>query len=576
MLTANKNNLSEDKSPYLQQHKDNPVNWQVWSKEAFVIAKEKKIPILLSIGYSSCHWCHVMAHESFEDKETADLMNRYFLNIKVDREERPDVDYIFQSSFQLFNQSSGGWPLTMFLDENGIPFMAGTYFPKTSSQGLPSFKEVILKIGETYKQQREEIIKQSPIISKNLELRKSSVLNQSLEDILQNIIVNLDKEKGGYKGAPKFPIFNIYDTLLYFFTKTKNSNYLEPIELILKQLCSQGIYDHVEGGLSRYTIDDNWLIPHFEKMLYDNAQFILLLSKFLKINKNQYFEKKIIQTIDFINKNFLNPEHNLLGTAYDADSDGEEGKYYIFSYDELKNIKNIEQYFDVKPEGNWKNKIILKELKTPPESIIGKLKELRQKKNKPFFDNKVQLDLNCIWVSALIAAEKVLPSNNYLKLAETYYDNLEKLFLKEDKLFHSNSKTSVYLEDYAYAAAMLLDLSDQTLKPNYLFKAKELCKKTIKLFYVKEKSIFQKNIITENDIFHKPIDISDNNIPNGNSIMLMNFSRLGMKSEAKELSNSLNGYLNIYKPLMASSLKAIDYYKMIEPSKNCTDTGCII
>ena len=245
MLIVNKNNLSEDKSPYLQQHKDNPVNWQVWSKEAFVVAKEKKIPILLSVGYSSCHWCHVMAHESFEDNETADLMNRYFLNIKVDREERPDVDYIFQSSFQLFNQSSGGWPLTMFLDENGIPFMAGTYFPKISSQGLPSFKEVILKIGETYKQQREEIIKQSPIISKNLELRKSSVLNQSLEDILQNIIVNLDKIKGGYKGAPKFPIFNIYDTLLYFFTKTKNANYLEPIELILKQLCSQGIYDHV-------------------------------------------------------------------------------------------------------------------------------------------------------------------------------------------------------------------------------------------------------------------------------------------------------------------------------------------
>ena len=489
---------------------------------------------------------------------------------------RPDIDYIFQSSFQLFNQSGGGWPLTMFLDENAIPFMAGTYFPKTPLHNLPSFKEVILKVGETYKQHREEIIKQSPIISKSLELKKSSVLNQDLENILQNIITNLDKEKGGYKGAPKFPIFNIYDTLLYFFTKTKKLEYLRPVELILKQLCSQGIYDQVEGGLSRYTVDENWLIPHFEKMLYDNSQFILLTSKFLTINKNTYFEKKIIQTIEFINKNFLNSKHDLLGSAYDADSDGEEGKYYVFNFNELKEIKEIEQYFDVKPEGNWENKIILKEIRTPPESVIIKLKELRQKRNKPFFDDKVQLDLNCLWISALISAEKILPNKNYLEIAENFYNNLENLFFKENDLFHTNSKSSVFLEDYAYAIAMLLDLSDQTLKTHYLFKAKDLCQKAIKLFYVKEKSIFQKNIINKNDIFHKPIDISDNNIPNGNSIMLLNFSRLGMKSEANELSNSLNGYLNIYKSLMASSLKAIDYYKMIESNKNCNDSGCII
>ena len=576
MLERKKNNLSKDPSPYLQQHKKNPVNWQVWSKEVLNFAKKEKTPILLSIGYASCHWCHVMAHESFEDKETADLMNKYFLNIKVDREERPDIDYIFQSSFQLFNQSGGGWPLTMFLDENAVPFMAGTYFPKIASHGLPSFKDVILKVGETYSQQREEIIKQSSIISKSLELRKSSVLNQDLENILQNIIINLDKEKGGYKNAPKFPIFNIYDVLLYFFTKTKNLNYLEPVELILKQLCSQGIYDHVEGGLSRYTVDDNWLIPHFEKMLYDNAQFVLLLSKFLKINRNDYFEKKIVQTIEFINSNFLNFENNLLGSAYDADSDGEEGKYYIFNYDELKNIKDIEHYFDIKPEGNWENKIILREIKTPPQSVIDKLKGLRKKKNKPFFDNKIQLDLNCLWVSALVSAEKILPKKNYLQIAETFYNNLEKIFFKEERLFHTNSKTAVFLEDYAYAISMLLDLSDQTLKPNYLFKAKNLCKKAIELFYIKEKSIFQKNIISNNDLFHEPIDISDNNIPNGNSIMLLNFSRLGMKSEAKELSNSLNSYLNIYKSLMASSLKSIDYFDTIETNKNCTEDGCII
>ena len=571
-----KNSLVLESSPYLQQHKDNPVFWLTWNKKTLNFAKENKKPILLSIGYASCHWCHVMAHESFEDKEIADLMNKYFLNIKVDREERPDIDFIFQSSYQLFNQSGGGWPLTMFLDENAVPFMGGTYFPKIPSHGLPSFKEVILKVGEAYTQQREEIIKQSTIISKSLELKKSLVLNQDLQSILQNIIINLDKEKGGYKGSPKFPIFNIYDSLLYFFNKTKNLNYLEPVELILKQLCSQGIYDHVEGGISRYTVDENWLIPHFEKMLYDNAQFVFLLSKYLKVKKNIYFEKKIIQTIEFINKNFINLKNNLLGSAYDADSDGEEGKYYVFSYEELKEIKGIDQYFDVRPEGNWENKIILREIKIPPESIVLKLKYLRKKKIKPFFDNKIQLDLNCLWISALIAAEQILPNNNYLKTAEMYYGNLEKVFFIEDKLYHTNSKSIVFLEDYAYAIAMLLDLSDHTLKPSYLFKAKELCKKTIEIFYVKEKSIFQKNAISTNDLFHKPVDISDNNIPNGNSIMLLNFSRLGMKNEAKELSNSLNGYLNIYKSLMASSLKSIDYFNMIESGKNCTENGCLI
>jgi uncharacterized protein YyaL (SSP411 family) len=571
-----KNNLYVESNPYLQQHKNNPVHWQTWNNDVLAFAKVNKKPILLSIGYSSCHWCHVMAHESFEDEETASLMNKFFLNIKVDREERPDIDYVFQSSYQLFNQSSGGWPLTMFLDENAVPFMGGTYFPKVNSHGLPSFKEVISKVGVTYVEQREEIIKQSHIISKNLELKKSLVLNQDLESILQNINSTLDEVKGGYIGSPKFPIFNIYDVLLFFFNKTKKIDYLKPVKLILKQLCSQGIYDHAEGGISRYTVDENWLIPHFEKMLYDNAQFVLLLSKFLKVEKNEYFEKKLVQTVEFINKNFTNLENKLLGSAYDADSEGEEGKYYTFSYEELTAIKDINQYFDVEPEGNWESKIILKEIKTPPESVIFELKKLRKKKIKPFFDNKTQLDLNCLWISALISAEKVLPNNNFFKFAESFYENLEIFFFNKENLRHTTTKSEVFLEDYAYSIAMLLDLYDHSLKPNYLFKAKELCKKTVELFYIKEKSIFQKNVVATNDLFHKPIDISDGNIPNGNSIMLLNFTRLKMTNEATELSNSLNGYLNVYKSLMASALKSIDYFTMSENNKNCSDKGCSI
>ena len=284
MSPINKNVLSEDLSLYLKQHKDNPVNWQTWSKKTLEFAQQNKKPILLSIGYASCHWCHVMAHESFEDKETAKLMNQFFVNIKVDREERPDLDFIFQSSFQLFNQTGGGWPLTMFLDENGVPFMGGTYFPKEAKHGLPSFKEVLNKVSETYKDKRESIIKQKDLIIKNLDLRKNSVVSQNLESILEISLSHLDTIKGGYKGAPKFPTFNLYETLIYFFNKSKDEKYLEPVKIILKQICSKGIYDHVEGGIARYTVDENWIVPHFEKMLYDNVQLILLLSKYCKIN----------------------------------------------------------------------------------------------------------------------------------------------------------------------------------------------------------------------------------------------------------------------------------------------------
>jgi uncharacterized protein YyaL (SSP411 family) len=570
-----KNNLINDLSPYLQQHKDNPVNWQVWNKETLSLAKLKKKPILLSVGYASCHWCHVMAHESFEDKETADLMNKLFVNIKVDREERPDLDFIFQSAYQLFNQSGGGWPLTMFLDENGSPFMGGTYFPKTPQHGLPSFKEVLEKVGQAYSDQKDQIIKQSSIIKKSLELKKSSVLNQDLEQILENILNNLDQVKGGYKGSPKFPIFNVYDTLLYFFNKTKNNKYLQPVELILNQLCSQGIYDHVEGGISRYTVDENWLIPHFEKMLYDNAQFILLLSKYTKIKKNDYFNSKISQTINFINKNFTTKINGILGSAYDADSEGEEGKYYVFSYNELKDIKNISNYFEIESKGNWEGKIILKEINVPPVEVLEELKKLRKSKIKPFFDTKNQLDLNAIWVSALVSAHKVLPEKGYLNLAESLFNKLEEFFLKGE-LFHSNSKKMVFIEDYAYTINMLLDLYDQTLKPTYLIKAKNICSIAIKYFYINEKSIFQKNKLSDNDLFHQPLDITDHTVPNGNSIMLLNFSRLGMKKEAKELSDSLNGYLNVYKTLMTSCLKSIDYFDRTASGKKCTDDGCSI
>ena len=572
MIKINENVLSNDLSPYLKQHKDNPVNWQIWSNETLEFSKKNKKPILLSIGYSSCHWCHVMAHESFEDSQTAKIMNELFVNIKVDREERPDLDFIFQSSFQLFNQTGGGWPLTMFLDENGVPFMGGTYFPKDAKHGLPSFKEVLQKVSDAYKDQREKIIKKKDLIIKNLDLKKNSVLNQDLEPILEMSLSHLDPVKGGYKGAPKFPSFNLYETLLYFYNKSNNDKYLKPVELILKQLCSKGIYDHVEGGIARYTVDEDWIIPHFEKMLYDNTQFILLISKYCKINSDNYFRQKLEQTIDFLRKSFLNKE-GFFGSAYDADSDGEEGKYYTYTYDEVKKLENIEKYFEIKPEGNWENKIILVEKEKPTEEILKKLFEIRNKRTKPFFDDKTQLDLNCLMISALIAANEILPKKGYLNLAEEIFFKIEKKYI-EKNIYHSYSTNIVFIEDYAFLINAINDLSDKTMNFKYKNLAIKLSKEALDKFFLDEKNIFQKNPKNNNDSFFAPIDIGDNTIPNGNAIMLINLVKLGMMNEAKKLSDSLNGYLNIYKNHMMTAIRALDFFNNINSGKNCNDQGC--
>jgi uncharacterized protein YyaL (SSP411 family) len=462
----------------------------------------------------------------------------------------------------------------MFLDENGVPFMGGTYFPKEEKNGLPSFKQVLKKVSDAYRDQREKILKQKDLIIKNLDLKKNSVLTQDLEPIIEMSLNHLDPVKGGYNGAPKFPTFNLFETLLYFYNTSSDAKYLKPVELIVKQLCSKGIYDHVEGGIARYTIDEDWTIPHFEKMLYDNSQFILLLSKYCKINPENYFKEKLQQTIEFLKKNFLNDE-GFFGSAYDADSEGEEGKYYIFSYDEIKNVENIGKYFEIKPEGNWENKIILVEKETPPQEILKKLLIIRLKRKKPFFDNKTQLDLNCLMISALIAANEILPKMGYLKLAEELFSKIEKKYII-NKIHHSYSKNIVFIEDYAFLINAINDLSDITLNFKYKELARKLAQEAITKFFLEDKNIFQKNPKNCNDTFFKPIDIGDNTIPNGNAIMLINLVKCGMMDDAKKLSVSLNGYLNIYKNHMMTAIRAIDFFNNINSGKNCNEQGCKI
>ena len=573
------NQLKNEKSPYLKQHENNPVDWFAWNKKTLQKSKNEKKPIFLSVGYASCHWCHVMAHESFEDQETAKLMNEKFINIKVDREERPDLDYVFQRSLSILTGTQGGWPLSMFLDENGVPFTGGTYFPPKEMQGRPNFKKVLNNVSDVYKENREKIIAQASqmqdIFSKINQ--RSAVLSQSLEPFVEKIISYLDEEYGGFKGAPKFPQFYMFDAIFYFYLKTNNQKYLTPVETLLSNISSKGVYDQLEGGIARYSVDEKWIIPHFEKMLYDNIQYINLLTKFYQKTKKEYFKTKLVQTINFLNKEFKNNE-NLYGSAYDADSEGVEGKYYVWSYEELKNLLQndltlLEKKYEISNTGNFEGKNILVESKKElvekeNNKIIEIEKKLiheRQKRIKPFFDNKSQTDLNAFLLDTLINASIVLEDN---KLKKDALDALEILNEKlSRKIYHcyNSNEIDVFLEDYVYYAMLLITLYEVDSDENSLKKSIIIMKEIWEMFYNKDTQLLQKNIIKENDLFVNPIDINDSNIPNGNSVYLNLCNKLYTITNDKFwmekveiLKKSFHQVINSFFSQMFSFIKTLD------------------
>jgi len=573
------NQLKNEKSPYLKQHENNPVDWFAWNKKTLLKSKNEKKPIFLSVGYASCHWCHVMAHESFEDQETAKLMNEKFINIKVDREERPDLDYVFQRSLSILTGTQGGWPLSMFLDENGVPFTGGTYFPPTEMQGRPDFKKVLNNVSDVYEKNREKIIAQAPqmqdIFSKINQ--RSAVLNQPLEPFVEKIIYYLDEEYGSFKGAPKFPQFYMFDAIFYFYLKTNNKKYLTPVETILSNISSKGVYDQLEGGIARYSVDEKWIIPHFEKMLYDNIQYVNLLTKFYQKTKKEYFKKKLIQTINFLNKEFKNNE-NLYGSAYDADSEGVEGKYYVWSYQELKDfLQNdltlFEKKYEISNTGNFEGKNILvesiKELTEEENNKIieieKKLIQKRQKRTKPFFDNKSQTDLNAFLLDTLINASIVLEDN---KLKNDALNTLKILSEKlSKKIYHcyNSSEIDVFLEDYVYYAMLLITIYEVDCDESSLEKSISIMKEIWEIFYNKDTQLLQKNIIKENDLFVSPIDINDTNIPNGNSVYLSLCNKLYTitndnfwKDKVEVLKKSFHQVLNSFYSQMFSFIKTLD------------------
>ena len=528
------NRLASEKSPYLKQHENNPVDWYPWNSETLKLARNQKKPIFLSVGYASCHWCHVMAHESFENQETAKIMNEKFINIKVDREERPDLDYVFQKSLSILTGTQGGWPLSMFLDENAVPFTGGTYFPPKEMHGRPDFRKVLNNVSDVYRDNREKIISQAPQMQSIFTKinQRSAVLDQPLLPFVDKIISYLDEENGSFKGAPKFPQFYLFDAMFYFYLKTKDKKYFNPVETILNNISSKGIYDHLAGGIARYTVDEKWIIPHFEKMLYDNIQYISLLTKFYQNTNSNYFKKKLIQTINFLNRDFIN-ESGLYGSAYDADSEGVEGKFYIWSFEELKELSKdsfelLKKKYSITSEGNFEGKNILVENKnelTLNEDeklnlLENELLLVRNKRIKPLFDDKSQTDQNAFLIDVLLNASIILNDNKIKNIAISKFEILQEKL--KNKFYHcyQNNEVGVFLEDYVFYSKLLMTMYEIESDKKYLDKLIKIMNEVWEMFYDEKSKLLQKNQIKDNDLFVSPIDLNDNNIPNGNSIYL--------------------------------------------------------
>ena len=528
------NRLASEKSPYLKQHENNPVDWYPWNSETLKLARNQKKPIFLSVGYASCHWCHVMAHESFENQETAKIMNEKFINIKVDREERPDLDYVFQKSLSILTGTQGGWPLSMFLDENAVPFTGGTYFPPKEMHGRPDFRKVLNNVSDVYRDNREKIISQAPQMQSIFTKinQRSAVLDQPLLPFVDKIISYLDEENGSFKGAPKFPQFYLFDAMFYFYLKTKDKKYFNPVETILNNISSKGIYDHLAGGIARYTVDEKWIIPHFEKMLYDNIQYISLLTKFYQNTNSNYFKKKLIQTINFLNRDFIN-ESGLYGSAYDADSEGVEGKFYIWSFEELKELSKdsfelLKKKYSITSEGNFEGRNILVENKnelTLNEDeklnlLENELLLVRNKRIKPLFDDKSQTDQNAFLIDVLLNASIILNDNKIKNIAISKFEILQEKL--KNKFYHcyQNNEVGVFLEDYVFYSKLLMTMYEIESDKKYLDKLIKIMNEVWEMFYDEKSKLLQKNQIKDNDLFVSPIDLNDNNIPNGNSIYL--------------------------------------------------------
>ncbi len=450
------NVLSQAASPYLQQHKDNPVHWQIWGEAALNEARASGKPILLSIGYAACHWCHVMAHESFEDPDTAAVMNELYVNIKVDREERSDIDQIYMAALHAMGEP-GGWPLTIFLNPEGEPFWGGTYFPKRPSHGRPDFVTVLKSLSRIYHEEPDKISRNTESIrahlSKTLAEAGTAVVPETatLRNQTRGILSIVDGKNGGIGQAPKFPNASMLETLIRHWRRDADTQSRDAALAWINALVRGGIYDHLGGGLARYCVDSIWLVPHFEKMLYDNAQLIRSLLWAHGETGNPLFRQRIEETIDWIRREMVMPGGGI-ASSLDADSEGEEGKFYIWQKTEIETLLGDEadffcQHYDVSEDGNWEGNNILNQLRTPQPSgdeealrlAEGRTRLLaqRDKRIRPGLDDKILADWNGLAIRALAEAGRSVDRDEWIALAQKAYDFVTESMTRDQRLAHA-------------------------------------------------------------------------------------------------------------------------------------------
>jgi uncharacterized protein len=486
-----RNALADETSPYLLQHKDNPVHWQAWGPAALAAASADDRPILLSIGYAACHWCHVMAHESFEDPAIAALMNELFVNIKVDREERPDLDAIYQYALALLGEQ-GGWPLTMFLTPSGEPFWGGTYFPPTPRWGRPGFAEVLRALSNAYRNERDKVAKSAAALKDALGRLSRPQAGDGLSiDVTDRIALALlgevDPANGGIGAAPKFPQPGLFELLWRAWRRTRRDSFREAVILTLDHISQGGIYDHVGGGYSRYAVDERWLVPHFEKMLYDNAQLVDLLTLVWQETNDGLYAMRVAETVDWLTRTMLTPEGGF-ASSLDADSEHEEGKYYVWSAAEIdallgERAARFKAFYDVTTDGNWEGHTILNRLgqlaladpATEAELAACRAILFRARKERvpPGLDDKVLADWNGLMIAALANAATVFERPDWLDIAaDAFAFVADKMSAGAGRLFHSSragqSRHPAVLDDYANMSRAALALYEATGTEDYL------------------------------------------------------------------------------------------------------------
>jgi hypothetical protein len=542
------NHLVNETSPYLLQHAGNPVDWYPWGDEAMTRARTEDKPILLSIGYSACHWCHVMAHESFENEEIARLMNENFVNIKVDREERPDLDTVYMEAVQSIT-GGGGWPLTVFLTPEGNPFYGGTYFPPEDRHGLPGFPRVLMTVSDAYKNRNNQVKQATDQILKvlNSKVNSKTIAGQLTADILEQaysaIKQDFDRENGGFGGAPKFPQPIVLEFLLRYHLRTREKDALEMVTSTLEKMARGGIYDQIGGGFHRYSTDNHWLVPHFEKMLYDNALLSKIYLHAYLVTKTPLFRRIAEETIDYVLREMTSPQGGFYSTQ-DADSEGEEGKYYLWSIDEIKNVLGDEtagiigKYYGVTTGGNFESRNILHVTRNAqPEEpgIVSQSKSLllkeREKRVKPGRDEKILASWNGLMLSSLAQAASILHRRDYLDAAIANGSFLLNSMTTEGYLMHTykdkQAKIAGFLEDYALVIAGLLDLHQATFQGKWLKEAIRYTDILVDEFWDDSTSMFYDTGKRHQPLFIRPNNIHDGAVPSGPSSATLTLLKVG-------------------------------------------------